>query len=252
MLAKDILTKARFSLSDTSKSRWSDIRLLGLLNEAVREIAKKTTIFVENTFVVLNDGTFTLDMKEVSTKIIRVEYLDNPVEFITMDEMDRKFGKDWQQHKNSKVKALVYTNQVNSQLRIYPIVENAVNNNITYSSPFGVVTDISYSEILPVMSNHFGDISGIPDDALLKVFYVRKHELITDINQVLNIDDLCEVPIIHFIVGRALRDNQDTQNRAMSLEELAMFENLLSEYDIEKSKNFVRPSRTTRYNPLGD
>ena len=252
MLAKDILNAARFTLSDTGKDRWTDARLLKLLDEGIKEIAKKTVIFVENRFVVMHNLMTVLDLSEVSTKIVRAEYLDIPVKFVTIDEMDRKLGKDWQFTKGSKLEALVYSRQPNSVLKLYPIIENAVNEHITYSSPFGIVTDISYSDILPIMTDHYGDIASIPNDALLKVYYVRKHPDLVDINQELFIDELCELPLQHYIAGRALRDNQDSQNRQMGNEELQFFYSLVDEYSIEKEKNFVRAPRTVPYRPLGD
>lgn len=252
MLAKDILNAARYTLSDTSKDRWSDTRLLKLLDEGIKEIAKKTVIFVESRFVVMHNLMSVLDLSEVSTKVVRAEFLDIPVKFVTMEEMDKKLGKEWQFTKGSKLEALVYDKQPNSVFKLYPIIENAVNNHISYSSLFGIVTDISYSDIMPIMTNHYGDISGIPNDALLKVYYVRKHPDLLDINQELFIDELCELPLQHYVAGRALRDNQDTQNRQMGNEELQFFYSLVDEYSIEKEKNFVRVPRVAAYRPLGD
>lgn len=251
MLAKDILKAARYTLSDLQKDRWSDERLLKLLDEGIKEIAKKTTIFVETKIVVVHNLMNTLDLRDVSTKIVRVEYLDKPVPFMTMEEMDDRFGKNWIVKEGERLEAVVYTKQPNSTLRLYPILKNTINYNIHYNTLFGIVTDISYSDILPVMEDHYGDISGIPDDALIKVFYVRKHEDLTDINQELHIDELCELPLQHYVAGRALRDNQDTQNRAMGNEELQFYYALVDEYSIEKAQNFVRTVVETKYRPLG-
>lgn len=251
MLAKDILQGARYTLSDTDKRRYSDERLLKLLDEGVKEIAKKTTLFVENTIVVVHNLMNTLDLSPISTKIVGVEYLDRPVKMYSMEEFNNLNRRDWAHVEGDKLEAVIYDKQPNSVLRLYPIIKNGINYNITYNSLFGIVTDISYSDILPIMFNHYGDISGIPNDALIKVYYVRKHANIVDVNQEVIIDSLCQLPLEHYVAGRALRDNQDTQNRAMGNEELQLYEMLIEEYNVEKAQNFVRTVVTSSYNPRG-
>lgn len=251
MKAKDLLSDVRYSLSDTSKHRWSDARLLSLLTDGIKEIAKTTTLFVENIFVVVQDDVVDIDLRDKATKIIRVEYLDEPLPLYTFEEMDAKNSR-WQLETGSKVKAIVYNKQERARVKLYPIVTNALNDNITYSSPYGIVTEISYSDILPVLANSIGDIASIPNEAVLKFYYIRKHAKVVDIEQDLYIDELCEVPLKHYIIGMALRDNQDTQNRTIGNEELKLYEARLEEFSLEKSKNFNRARISTSYNPMGD
>jgi len=251
MLAKEVLKNARYTLSDTAKQRWTDERLLAILNDGLLDIAMRTTIFVENVIVVLTNTVVEIDLSEIATKIVRVEYLDEPVPFMSIDEMYAKFGSRWQTEEGDKLKALVYDKQPRGVVRTYPIVKNAINNNIEYNSLFGIVTDISYSDILPQMFDHYGDISGIPQEALAKVYYIRRHYKVADIDDVLEIDDICLSPLQHYVAARALRDNTDTQNRAVAAEEMSMYNVLIEEYNIEKSKNFVRTPRNTNYRPMG-
>lgn len=251
MKAKDILDNARYTLSDLAKDRWTDARLLALLNEGLTLINTKTTIFVETKIIVLTDLVADLDLSASATKIVRAEYLDEKVPLKTMDEMDSEQGKAWMTKKGPKLEAIVYSKQKRGLYRLYPVPENAQNSNISYSSPYGIITEISYSDIQPVMFDLYGDIEGIPDDALLKIFLVRKHSNITDVNEELNIDDIVTQPLTHFIAGRAFRDNQDTQHRALADEELKFFYSLINEFSIEKAENFARTNRATAYLPMG-
>lgn len=249
MLASDILTSARYILSDTAKDRWSDARLLSLLNDAVIDIAKNTTLFVETIFYVVEDLVVDLELYSQSLKVLRAEYLDEKLPFYTFDEMDQKFGKTWQLDTGDKVKALVYDRQRNAQFKIYPIVSNAINNHITYTGPYGIITSISYSDILPVITGTYGDVSDIPPEALIKFYHVRKHAEISALGDTLYIDELTKNPLAHYVAGMALRDNQDVQNRSMANEELKFYYAMVEEYSVEKSLLFVRTVREARYRP---
>lgn len=248
MLAKEVLKQVRYTLSDTDGDRWSDERLLVLLNDGIRNIALNTTLFVETIFYVVTDLVVDIDIATNSLKILRAEYLDEPLPFFTFDEMDKK-DKTWQLDTGTEVKALVYDRQKNGLLKQYPIVSNVQNPNIVYDGSFGVVTYISYSDIEPVVADLYGDLAGIPDDALIKFYYIRKHAKVTDINTELEIDDLIENPLAHYIAGMALRDNQDVQNRGMAKEELELYSALVDQYNLQKSELFVRTNRETRYRP---
>lgn len=250
VLAKDVINRARYTLSDKSRDRWTDERLLILLNDGMRDIAKRTTLFVETTFYKVQNNIVDIDLSSISTKIVRAEYLDEPLPIYSFEEMDTK-KRNWQLDKGDKVKALVIDKQRNGLYKQYPIVENAFNDMIVFNSPYGMVTDITYSDIAPVLIDNYGDIGTIPNEALIKFYYVRKHAKVYDINDVLHIDDLVEQPLASYIAGMALRDNQDAQNRGMANEELSLYSAMVENYSMEKMENFARTNRATSYNPMG-
>jgi hypothetical protein len=249
MLASDILSDARYTLSDTAKTRWTDARLLALLNDALIDCAKNTSIFVENIFYVVQDLVVDIDMSDYILKTLRVEYLDEPIPFYSFEEMDAKYGSLWQHDTGSKVLAIVYDKQRNGIFKQYPIVENAQNQYIEYNSLYGITTDISYSDILPIVGGSYGDLAPIPPEALLKFYYVRRHAKLTAIADTLYIDDLLRTPLAKYVTGMALRDNQDAQNRAMGNEELKFYYAMVEEYSIQKSEVYVRAQHEVRYRP---
>lgn len=242
MLASDILLKARYTLSDTSKDRWTDARLLSLLNDAIIDTAKNTTLFVENVLYVVNDLVVDIDLSTTVLKLIRAEYLDEPLPLYSFDEMDQKYGKSWQLETGDKVKAIVYDKQKNGLFKLYPVVSNAINDNIIYNSPYGIITAISYSDIEPTLIGNYGDIGDIPPEGLIKFYYIRRHAKITALTDTLYIDELLDNPFAHYIAGMAFRDNQDTQNRALGTEELKLYYQMVDEYSIQKMEMFVRPT----------
>lgn len=248
--AQDILTNARYVLSDIDSKRWSDDRLLLLLNEAIQDISKFTTLFVETIFYTVQNNVVDIDLSPSVTKIVRAEYLDDTLPLFSFEEMDDK-DSAWQTVTGTKVEALVYDKQKNGLLKQYPIVENAHNDLITYVGAYGIVTDISYSDIAPILTETYGDISDIPAEGIIKFYYVRKHVKVTDVSTELNIDDSLETMIKHYITGMAFRDNQDTQNRALAKEELGIYSSMIEQYSTEKEQGFVRPEFTVAYKPEG-
>lgn len=246
--AKDILNRARYTLSDSAKTRWTDERLLSLLNDAILDIAKSTSLFIETTFYTVQNNVVDIDLSSIAVKIVRAEYLDEPLPIYSFEEMDKK-DKLWQLEIGTEVKAIIFSKQKNGLVKQYPIVENAQNDLITYSGAYGIATKITYSDIAPIVTETFGDLDGIPDEAIIKFYYVRRHSDITDINAELDIDELVKQPLVHYVTGMALRDNQDTQNRQMSIEELTLYSTMLEVYSIEKMQGFVRTTHEVPYRP---
>lgn len=250
MLAKDILRSARFMLSDTNSTRWTDTRLLSLLTDALRDLALKTTLMQETIFIGISDQVVDYDLSSFAFRLDYIEYLDIKVPFKSFEEMD-KLDAEWQLNTGTKPEYIVMNKQKQANFKLYPIVSNAENSNITYTSFFGIITYVTYGDILPILAAGYGDMSGLGPAAYLKVYYTRNHDDVTDINQVIYIDRMCKEPIAHYIAGRALRDNTDNQSRNMGNEELKFYYVLVEEHAIEKSKSNNNAPRETSYNPLG-
>lgn len=251
MLAKEVLKDARYKLADTKVDRWTDDRLLSLLNEAIIDIAKNTTLFIEEMYYPIPTLVANIDLISKALKIVRAEYLDDPITFMSFEEADYKFGSLWQQEVGTKVKALVYGKQRNMILKQYPLIDTSYNPHIIYNSLYGITTDISYSDIAPELVSSIGDIAHIPDEAIIKFYYIRKHLPVTDINTVLDVDDLIKPILVHYVTGQALKDNTDAQNTAKGNEELQQYYNKSEEYNIQKSQLFLRSTHETRYDPSG-
>lgn len=248
MLAKDVIKSARYMISDTGSTRWTDERLLVLLNEGLADVAKKTILFTETVFVKLLDRMVDFDLSSLATKLTRVEYLDAPLPLRTFEEMDRECP-GWQFEKGTKPKAIIYNHLNQAQFKVYPIVENAQNENVVFSGQFGIITFVSYSDIQPVLvpGLNFGDMGAIDASGYLKVYYTRKHPKVVDTNQEVELDDVLKETLAHYVAGRALRDNADTQNRAVGNEELQFYFQGIEDWTDEKAKGFVRTVRVTPY-----
>lgn len=278
MLAKDVIRSARYTLSDSAMVRWTDERLLSLVNECLADIALRTILFCDNLFLGISNGVVDYDLSQYLTKITRIEFNDRPLPFISFQEMDTGPGtghsrgysgylnldnfsegcsfeacgsdhRSWQFHKGDRPRAIVYDKQRPGQFKIYPIVNNAENRYLVYSSSFGVITGITFSDIAELVVDTFGDLGTLVNTGYLKVYGIMKQPYITDVNDPILLDDSIKETIAHYVAGRALRDNTDKQNRQMAAEELAMYQGAIDAYAAEKEKGYMMARHSTRYIP---
>lgn len=249
MLVSKIITNVRDTLSDTAKHRYTDARLIKLLNDAMLDIATNSTLLIDTKFVGVSNNVVEYDLSTIMIRLLRVEYLDEPLPLYTFEEMDSK-KVQWQLEYGEEVKAIVYSKQKVGTFRVYPIPENAINDHISYTGTYGIVTSITYSDILPILVNSLGDIGDIPNTALLKLYYIRKPAEATALTDTLEIDDNTQRAIEHYIAGFALRDNHDQQNRVMGAEELKLYYQIMDEYSIQRFNSFTQAELEVGYNAL--
>ena len=250
MLAKDVIKSARYVLSDSDAQRWTDERLLALLNDGLADIAKTTILFIDTVFVELVNDQTDYDLSSFAVKIIRIEYEDKPLALTSFSEMDKKFPL-WQQTEGDKLKAYLLDKQREANIKVYPKLKNTNLANVDFGGSYGLITGVTYSELQLNVSSVFGDLGAVAEDGFIKVFYVRKHERVTDLLDELYVSSVAEEPLAHYVAGRALRDNQDTQNRTLGNEEINLYKQQLSEYTMEKAKNFSQAQFSVPYRPNG-
>lgn len=251
MLAKDVIKSARYILSDTAAQRWTDARLLALLNDGLTDIAKTTILFIDTLFVELVNEQTDYDLSSFAVKIVRIEYEDKPLHQSSFSEMDKKIPM-WQQAEGDKLKAYVLDKQREANFKLYPKLKNSNIANVNFGGNYGIVTGVTYSELELNVSGILGDLGPVEEDGFIKVFYVRKHPKVVYLTDELFVSGVAEEPLAHYVAGRALRDNQDTQNRVLGNEELDTYKTQLASYSVEKAKNFSQASFATAYNPIGE
>ncbi|NCB95269.1 MAG: hypothetical protein EOM35_02195 [Negativicutes bacterium] len=250
MIVKDLIKKVRFILSDTEINRWSDERLIVLLNEGLNNIAKDTILFVETAFVKLNNLQVEYDFSDFAIKILRIEYQGLPLKAFSHAEMDRK-DPYWQTAEGSELKAYVIDKQKEARIKLYPILQNSNNTLVNFGSPFGIITGITYSEFQLEVASDFGDLGEVDASDYVKLYYIKRPPEITSILDEVELSSLIQEPVTHYIAAGAFRDNTDVQNRSIAVDEMNLYTSQLSSYVIEKAQNFSQEGYTTRYNPSG-
>lgn len=250
MIVKDLFKKARFTLSDLDATRWSDERLIILLNEGLNDIASKTILFVKTGYVILNSQQTTYDFSAFAIKLLRIEYQDKPLPSFSHDEMDNK-DSSWQQREGPLLKAYILDKQKEANIKVYPKLTNAENAIINYGGLYGIVTAISYSDLQLVVTDTLGDLGAAEDTDYIKIYYIEKPTEVTSILDEVDLSEIIQEAVTHYISARAFRDNLDVQNRTMGAEELSLYNSQLSTYAVEKAKNFSQAGYTANYNPSG-
>ena len=253
MEASVIINKARLSLadipSDTATSRWSDTRLLSLLNDAMQDLAFTTDIFNSVGYIQLMPGTSIYDISDVAIKLHRIEHASVALKAYSHSEMDAQLGLKWQAREGDKPLRIVSDLRKAGEFQIYPIPAgpSAVFDNSAF---YGIITGVRYEDAQLSILGEFGDIT-IGD--YMKVFYARSPVALSKGTD--NLDTVITTPMLsmlnHYVVGHALRDNQDARNIELGLQELRQYRAAKEGFIAQYSKGGVERNRQSTYNPFG-
>lgn len=253
MEAGDILTKARYTLSDDDKSRWSDDRLLSLLNDALLDVALSTRLYNATGYIKLQDNTSIYDISSFAIKVERVEYLNNPLEKVSFNEMDDLFGTSWQEEANNKPTHIIYDLKRAGEFVVYPTPKSGAIENVNANSPYGIITQISYEDIELNIIGNLGDLSPPNRAKHLKLYYISAPQTLVSVTDKLEavIDRTMLSQLAHYVAGAALRDNMDGQNRKVGNEELKFYQMKKQDLIDQKTRGDVKRVRVTNYRGMG-
>lgn len=207
-----IIQRARERLGDTRKERWSDSNLLNLLDEAQKDVAIQTNIFVGTYSLPLQDDKYMYDLPSDVLLIRRATFGDSPLPIVSYDRMDEylqaaptmRFDTDsvddmntfidsprdsWDDDTGSDIDAIVFDNRNLLQIRVYPIPTNLAD--VTYPFEFvgppafvgeeviGVVADMEdYS-----FNSPFGVVTDLFDPAIDQEVFNSPYGVVTSISE---------------------------------------------------------------------
>lgn len=118
---------------------------------------------------------------------------------------------------------------------------------------YGVVTNVRDDEADGIVfESDYGVTSWMSDQDSppeVKVYYIRKPALVYHTGSVLEVDETWDQALQHYVAGRALRDDIDTQNRQSGGEELQLYAQQLNLATRQSSENFAMKTYVeTSYN----
>lgn len=253
----DIIVKVRDTLADTSGDRWSDDRLLRLIDDAQKDICRHgkllrtkadIDIFSLEAIAPLPDDLLLLD---------RVLYQGEILPLVSHLYMDN-LSDNWEADISNKITKIIFDKQSRHSIKLYPIPEVVGIEVYDIDSEYGVVSEISgltnsdeYGVLATLTSGGttetFNSVYGITTDIsetseALTIYYIRKPVKVTLINQELEIDDVFDSAIKYYVTGKALRDDMDTQNRVVGNEELSFYERELTEAIKDSTMDYTQSS----------
>lgn len=267
----DILERVRDSLSDPNGDRWTDARLLRLIDEAQRDLAKKSLLLREKIGVSLLADIAVYELPVDTIHFLR--FVNSEGEEIvskTHEQMD-KLDPGWEIRTGSSVEYIVYDKLNPRQFKIYPIITasddgagetfllsdygvvTAIDDD-TLSGDFGVSASITTSATLTATwSSIYGvmtDMSTIYQSIV--VYYYRYPQTINAIDiapSELEIDAIYDRAIKLYVIGEALLDDKDTQDVTLGRSRKKEYREDRDVAKKDSSKDFTRaPRRRSSYN----
>ena len=206
---QDILTRVRDTLADPSGSRWSDDRLIRLIDEAQKNICRRAKVLRYSKNIVVNPDQSTYTLPSNNQTLSRVLYNNEPLEVISHEQMDFKNGSTWETNTGTPKYAI--TNKMERGLvKLSPIPDFVENDPFDYA-----------------------------EANILGIYYIKIPDTLDSVDDELEIEELYNTLVKHYVVGYALRDDMDTQNRAFGNEELGLYEAELVQVTKEVAKDFV-------------
>jgi len=248
----DILVRARDALSDHREERWSDDRLIRLIDDGQKDIAAHTRILKDTYKFYLQDDIHTYPLPENVYLITRVSHNGEFLPLVSYDKMDKDYT-DWELTKAPRIHAMVYDRRNMHELRVYPIPEDAAPEDDPYEfengdipefvgdEVFGVVTNIdnyTLNTVLGVVTDvfdpgieeeYFSDIWGVvthmsESDANVTVWYIRIPDTVTKDTDELEIPPMFDRALRYFVIANAYADDLDTANQQKSSAAYAQYE----------------------------
>lgn len=215
-----ILDNARGSLADPHKERWSDDRLLSLLSKAQIDFAKESRLFIARAAITIQLNNPDYDLPDDAFLLVRAVGPNGRIPLISSYDLDRR-DPDWQTKTGTEIEALVYDLQTPNKFRLYPIItEQPQAAPYDFNSYFGVVVALETLECA-ALSDVYGVITDT--DVFIHVQYIKIPPRLAELTDSLIVPSVYDDTLEHFVVGHALRDDLDVQNRSLGAEHMQIY-----------------------------
>lgn len=238
-----LILEIRDFLHDPDGDRWTDARLLYYINKAQQDLVNKTKclsssytagVFALEPFVILPDNILALE--EVYYKGVLLPIVSN-------NTLSTECDTSWIKDVGIPSKIVATTDR--SKFRLYPLpIENSILE-FNMASDFGFVPDLTN---LPFNTPNYplGVITRIRKiDTVLDIHYRHKARVISDISDVLDIDEAYEMAIKYYVCGNLLRSDKDSNSRSLGNEELGLYREELNQLKKETGLGFTLASDLT-------
>ncbi len=270
-----IMENVRDSLTDPNRDKYTEERLVRLLDKAQKDLNIRAKLLKAKVVFQLspNQELYTLPID--TRTVTRVNNINGNVPILSHTEADLKYGSTWESDTGDELLAIIYDKQNQKGFKTYPRLNDPTGENTLYvynqSSDFGIEGVIEGSiddDYGLIVIDEHGDFDS--DYGLIATFIEHSDKfrvtMYTNVNAQsltvvqdpntlvytysgLQIPDTYDTILEHYVIGAALRDNVDTQNRDLGKEHLSMYANLVIEALADSSSSNINiPDKPTRYN----
>jgi len=223
---EEILIRARDTLADPLQERWSDARLLRLVDDAQKSIVLHANYLRTKVQVPLLNGQADYQLGSIVHKLTRVlNEQQIAVPLLSHVQADKLYGVRWELAVGPTVLAIVYDKLDANWFKVYPIPDAALASTIVPTTPFyGVGT--SGLVQADAVSSPYGVVTGfeVQSTAFLTVSVLTNPVDILAATDVLQLNSVFDTAIKFYVTGMALRDSKDAQDRQTGNEELGFYQ----------------------------
>lgn len=270
MSIPSILSLVRDRLADPNKQRWSDDRLLRLLDSAQKDFARQTECFKGTVSIPLSVNKAVYALPADCWRIMRAHFYDVNLPLYSYEHMD-SLDINWYTKTGPEVNAVVFDKRNETEIRFYPIMDESILDNVytfvnetdvdyaggnlgvvtaiddfTFNMPYGVVTELFSVDVQhDEMDSAYGVVTDIAEaNSNMVIIYIRDPKTITSITDTLEIGARWEQAMENYVVGNCFLDDLDTQYQARGATALQLYDR---ELKVAKTA-FTRDStRSTQY-----
>lgn len=178
----DILTRARDSLADPNKERWSDDRLLRLLDEGQKHFAREAKLLKATSIVNLFPDQATYTLPSDCWLITRACFKDLVIPLTSHERMD-ELNTNWYTETGSAVERLIFDNRLPEEIRTYPIVDDSyVESSYTFDNAGYLDTVIYTGDAFGVITEAEDELGIVADTYGVATDFQFVDYIVTDVN----------------------------------------------------------------------
>lgn len=256
-----IIKKARYALADPDSVRYSDARLLSLLDSAQKDIARQTRLLKDTMSIPLAIGQADYTMPADTWLITRATFDNELIPLVSHDKLDSSNPR-WSTDAGPKVEAIVYDRRNVTSIKVYPIPnKDYVTNSYTVSPVegvtvsvgeepavpiFGVLTALGYTSLFsPSVYGVVTDINTVT--GILRINYIKDAPDLLAANSELVLSSLFDTALEYFVTGRAFMDDLDTQYQNKGVAVMTMYQRELDTVGAPTKE--TDGTQSTQYSP---
>lgn len=266
----EIFLRARDTLNDHQKQRWSDETLLRNLNQGIEDIAIQAKLFKNSIAIPLFNGQEIYSLPDNILEISHATYNWRPIPLVTSQWMSSNREHDWRYTTSDRqITHLVFDEIKRREIRVYPRPFGDFNaeyvqmdsvygvttdiDEYTFSSPYGVIGSIVDPDVgTETLRDIYGVLGGIAVADAFIIYYTECPSLPKTVDDEIPVDPCFDKALKHYVTGLALRNDVDVQNRQFGAEELEFYNRDLDMIkELAETDSVAAPWFESHYNPIG-
>ena len=218
----DIIDEARVTLNDVDKHRWTDKRLLKLLDDGQQEICREIPLITKKVTINTVPGQEEYRLPNGAIKVLTARSGGRSIDPVSMEELDHN-NPEWEEAYGNQYTALVVNNLSQHIVRPYPLM------SIEYT---GVNLDIKirYSA-KPILLGYSEPVEpNLPD---------TEEELV--------ISDMWDIALIQYVIAKAFIDYGDESSLSRAQVASGLYLDVVVRAQKLSRKSFSKRTVTTPF-----